>query len=262
MSPASIYSEATEGDAPAALDLLATLVLDIEARQAWLAERDSVETRELFDQALLHIGGLMADSGWETDDLLQELGCNKRRRDELEAMGVLELESCRAFFEWLTSLINDAPDEAAKRAVISGGSLLYSDARRELDECKMAIGRKDFEDLSPSELIELGEVGGAFQLARQFLSSPAGQRARERAQTNAFVALPKVHIRTTTLDALITEPHGLPGASISFERAGRLALHIDHCGPCKAARERREEALGRHRDPTPISFPPLGSYLQ
>jgi len=262
MSPGTTTAELLDGnDASAALDLLATLVLDAEARRAWLVKRDSEDMSLLFDEVFLLIGGLRGDSNWEVDLLLSELGCNKRGKEELEGLEFSDLESCCAFLTWITELVNRAPDQQTKRALIATASCFYADAGRELESCKTATAVPVAGDhLTPAMLIELGEIGTAFQFAKRALANAVGERAREVDRANPFHEFPKVHIRTPTLDALIQLSYGTPGASITFERAGRLSLHLRRCDPCEAAYKSREIALGFDPSPPPISFKPLPAF--
>jgi hypothetical protein len=258
---ATITPPSPNPDSRGPLDLLPTLLLNAEDRTEWLRQRESPRVSELYLSAFILMGGLLPESGWEIPKVLDELECNKRSREELDALGEAELSACCAFLGWLTDLLSYAPDQISKRALIGATRALYTDANYDLPICERAMRDHDCGGgFKPIHLLELGENGTAFQFARRSLDTLVGARARQLDEANPFSGLPNVHIRTATLDALARYPPGVPGAKISFERAGRLTKHIEiDCGACRSAAEGRRIALGLPAVIPPISFQPLAS---
>jgi hypothetical protein len=243
------------------LDLLPTLLLNAGDRAAWLRERESPTVTDLYHRAFVLMGGLTGESGWEIPKVLDELECKKRSREELEALGEQELQTCCGFLEWLNALLSYSPDQISKRGLIGATRALFTDANYQLGTCEAAMRDHDCGGgFKPFDLLELGENGTAFQLARLDLDSKVGERARTLHRSNPFTGLSMVHIRTTTLDALAKYPPGVPTAKISFERAGRLTKHIEHdCDACNAAYQARLIALELPSEIPPIRFQPLSA---
>jgi hypothetical protein len=246
-------TDINDGPSPGVeLDLLATLVLDLDARQDWLRHQESPQMVRLFSDAFMRLGGLVNDTGWEPDVLLSELGCKTRSRSDLERLCEAQLQACCSFFEWVTALLSLAPDQNARQDTIGLATRLYADSRQRIYDCKAALeGRGPNDKLTPLELVALGEIGTALQLARRLV------RHRHQPDQGArFAAKPQPHIRTPTLDVLLRYPPGVPGAAISFERAGRLVTHIEECDQCNAASKARAALYGLEAS-EPIRFQPI-----
>lgn len=225
---------------PVSLDLLAELIRDRALRRDWLDEREP-EFSDLFDDAFLLFGGLRHASGWQIEVLLDELGCYRRTRDELEGLKAPDLQHCVAVLTWLDNLARRTPDIAATRDVLREASRVYGKLMLEIDErdsllaCEDALGVRlgthADENVTALDLIAIGEIGPAFQFAAVHLPGSIGESARGLvAETLDEEAL--VHIRPPVITALLHGQRHPQDQLLSGERTRRLISHKDHCPAC------------------------------
>jgi len=250
-----------KAEAPVSLDLLAELARDPQLRQEWRGER-SPELGKLFDDAFLLIGGLKHASAWEIETLLDELGCHRRSREELESLEAPDLEHCIAFLEWLTDLERETPDVDVTCELLRTASRMYARLRRDVGEreslisCELIVnaplGQAGDRDLTPLDLIRIGEVGPAFQFAATMAKGKLGDDARQLADENPFSRLSLVHVRPSIMDAILRFDVDSP--TLSSERIARLAEHIDGCDAC---RREYEAHVGPAEPPLQVRCTPL-----
>jgi hypothetical protein len=239
------------------LDLLSTLLLDPEAQRRWLHEQKVPEIVSLAGLAFSLLGVLKSDTAWDVRTLLDELGCKKRSRSDLDGLREPELHQCCSFLGWVTELLALAPDQHTRRLTSGLATTLYIDSGEDLEDCKLALdARMPGDEYTPTQLIEIGETGTAMQFARLLLSRKSAKRHHASYEQDLFGDEPQPHIRIPTLDALLREEIGVPRAPISYERAGRLQRHLQACTVCKAAHDTRAARYG-YPTTTVFTFRPL-----
>lgn len=243
---------------PVSLDLLAELIRDRALRRDWLDEREP-EFSDLFDDAFLLFGGLRHASGWQIEVLLDELGCYRRSRDELEGLKAPDLQHCVAVLNWLDDLAGRTPDIAATRDVLREASRVYGKLMLEIDErdsllsCQevlsLHLGKRADRKVTALDLIAIGEIGPAFQFAAAHLPGSIGESARELAP-EPLDEETLVHIRPPVIKALLHGQRHPHDQLLSGERTRRLTNHKDHCPACGAEFSAQAWALGsRSHDP-------------
>jgi hypothetical protein len=222
----------------ATLNLVGRLVSDVDAQQKWLAQCPPA-LASLFNEAFLLVGGLVSETGYDVEEVLDALGCEKRSETELRRMSVAELTSCRDFFAWATELSHAAPaDTRVKQAVIEGCGGIYRLAKTDLATVKRAfetpLAPGDL--LTPDKLIIIGEAGSAFQWAQASL--------RRDGDSHWPAVGPVVHIRRGNLDEYLRWVDDRERAAMSLERVARISDHLQDCEACADAMGRRANVLG------------------
>jgi hypothetical protein len=253
---------------PVSLDLLAELIRDRALRREWRDEREP-ELGDLFDDALELFGGLRHASGWEIEVLLDELGCHRRTRDELEGLRAPDLHHCIGLLCWLDDMAVSTPDVAATRDVLREASRIYGKLVLEIGEgdslvaCQRATTAqlgKHVDDIQVTalDLIAIGEIGPAFQFASVHLPGSIGESARELAPASLDEE-PLVHIRPTVMRALLHTRRRPHDQALSGERTLRLTNHLDRCRACSDEFSQQAWTLGHldGQDPPPGSTAPL-----
>jgi hypothetical protein len=228
------------------LDFLADLITDRQRLRPWLHDCEPA-VRQPFTHGVLLVASLQIASGLRIGELLDVLGCRRRGRFEVDAMGPVALRECVAFLRWTLELTLCAPDDESVRvAVIAGLSALYADADRDIEACIRAMGEpvETHGGLSPRSLIALGEVVSATCVARASLFGLAAQGSPTLLDRHLRDPLRPIHIAPATLDALLRYANEPGDRELGVARALPLLAHLRLCSPCADAYRERSATLG------------------
>lgn len=215
----------------AGLDLVASLIREPKRWEDWLT---LVPDRwDLFLKVFRQAISLELATGWETQTLLTELGCQIRTTDELGNMDEAQLQRCSEYFSWVESLTELLPSIAERRRVVSGAAMLFRDSAGELERCVACTESGAF---SAFELLKLGEIDKAWLYARINLDGPIGDRTRLVRERNPF-AKRTPHLSDERLDRFLD-----PVSDLDAMMRERIARHLELCTECRDARDARSAA--------------------
>lgn len=249
------------------IDFLTELLTNESARGEWMATVDP-ELSTPFLEAVVLIGELRNESGWEMEMLLDELRCGNRTETELRELRPAHFEECSAFLRWVRALARSAPkDSGIKCHLISAASKLYADTdrytrpkewtkeseaeatarrRANLKACKAGLQSplSTNDPTTPAVLIGIGEVDTAFLAARLAMPGGVGDRARDLNAANPFGDEPLPHISPVTLDALLRYSNSSEACEMSVAHALSLLRHANGCDRCQSDYRSRATTLG------------------
>jgi hypothetical protein len=187
---------------------------------------------------------------WTRAEFLAGAGCSGDATvpdEQLEDF----LLSCVSYFDWLQRMSDQLDLAADRQLVVLGSTELYNDSDRRLYACKDAM-EAPYELMPPAEdvaaaarevapgaqgspppipptamqLLELGEVIEAFQVARGHLSTPAGLRTKAVLLDDPLYAF-SPHIDEQRIALASSDPELLGGRV-----AGRILEHVAGCPIC------------------------------
>jgi|GEM_PF-6697738 len=173
--------------------------------------------------------------GWTRLQFLANAGCSG---DATVPDKHLEdfLLSCVSYFDWLEKMTDQLDLVFDQRLVVLGFTELYNDSGRKLYLCKeamegeVALGAQGSMPAvvppTAMQLLELGEVIEAFQVARGHLSTPAGLRTKAVLFDDPLYAL-SPHIDEQRVALASSDPELLGGRV-----AERILEHVASCPIC------------------------------
>lgn len=211
------------------LDLVAALLSEPRRWTEWLSKHP--QRSELFAETFRFVVRLEQATRWETEVVLEQLGCRTKTTEELGRMDERQLQRCCEYFEWVESLVSLLAGTDDRRQIVSGAALLYLDSAGNLETCKQALEAGEF---SAGELLALGEIESAWAVSRLHLEAPVGERSRLIARTNPFVR-ERPHLSVERLDQFID----LDDRLMDSVMRARIADHLDLCSECHEVYESR-----------------------
>jgi hypothetical protein len=226
----------------ALLDYLPEPLADLEP-VGYLLSDDSLRERVLgelspqealyADRILIQTAELKQETEWDAETLTRNLGCPVKTVRDFQDLDQETLEISSAYIDtlWqLTAMVETAHDV---RALVLGYGNLYRKAERDAARVEAAFIEKEG---MAYEHLGLGEVQTAVDLALRVIDPKAFKEPR-----NLFADLPRVHISTTRLDALIKGEHDILGPKVVVPRMQKHIFgHDGNTPPCKACGEAYE----------------------
>jgi hypothetical protein len=202
---------------------------ELTPKEALYADRILKQTRELLE-----------GTAWDAETLTRNLGCPVKTVQDFRDLGEKKLKISSGYVDLLWDLAGSVETPFDVRTLVLGYGHLYRKADRNGDRVEAAFIQRPGEAY---EYLGLGEVQTALDIALRMINPEAFNEPR-----NLFADLPRVHISTTRLDALIKEEYEILGPRIV---APRMREHIfgrdGHKKPCEACAEalayRRERLL-------------------
>lgn len=192
---------------------------ELGPKEALYADRILKQTRELLKGA-----------AWDADTLTRNLGCPVQTVQDFKDLGEERLKISSGYIDLLWDLAGSVETPFDVRTLVLGYGHLYRKADKNVDRVEAAFIQRPGEAY---EHLGLGEVQTALDIALRVIDPSAFKEPR-----NLFADLPRVHISTTRLDALIKEEYEILGPKMV---APRMREHIfgrnGHKKPCAACAE-------------------------
>jgi hypothetical protein len=205
---------------------VAKLLLNPTTWVAWLDQYP--DSAELVAAAHRLITVLAKETGLSEDVTLDRLGCRVREPEDVRALTPDGLQKCIDFMHFVHEVIRRLDLDQDKRLALGRAVGLYQDAGADLEACSRAMNAVADDDLSAMDLVSLGEIARAFEVAREHLLPDAEMQATRRA---------KPHLSPHRLSLLANQRSELLGRQV----ASRMEQHVEMCHLCgsllAAARE-------------------------
>jgi hypothetical protein len=172
---------------------------------------------------------IASHTGWETDVVLDQLGCATKTEEALADLDEDQLSRCTAYMTWVESLLGDLDLELDKRLTVAGATRFFAAASQDLDICERIMDDGEF---PPLEYLRLGEIAETWESALRQLDGPDGDLARQVAGDNPFIDAQTPHMSLSRLDML-----GEPDAEqmLGPRVQARMDQHLSACPVCEGA---------------------------
>jgi hypothetical protein len=207
---------------------------------AWLEEHPG--EGNLLKAAHSRLVRLTSHTGWPEEQVLERLGCSAATDEELYQLATERLGQCRAYFEWVETLLRELDIAADKRLAVSGAARLFANAGKDVLRCEEVMQKGSF---APLEYLKLGEIARSWQTAIRELPLPRSDRPRATAALNPFVDERAPHLSPKRLDLLNEEDaRSLLGTRVR----DRMRDHLKYCPTCKDAYEQRTSTARRRAE--------------
>jgi hypothetical protein len=169
------------------------------------------------------VDALADAAGWERQEFLEHAGCSSQTK--LDSLELDFLKACRAYLRWVGRMVWALDLPVDRRTAVSDAAGLWREAEHDLKRCEEVIGRKG---LSSTDLLQLGEVTYAFQIALAHLDTPKGRRARRvLLEDPDYASSP--HVSSERVALARFEPEAL-GENV----AAVVRRHMKDCEICTA----------------------------
>ncbi len=171
-------------------------------------------------------------TGWDRDQLLDNIGCGERNPSEL-ADYPAKIQRCETFLLTLLDAATRVEGQGSCRGVIKRCARLSKAETVDVDGLAAALSHGK---VSALKYFELGEIASGERVARVAagIATPA-----QRIGPSPYDGLPTVHLTQPRIDLYVCGKRNLLGE----RTAANIDAHIKKCGPCDGAVKTRRQAL-------------------
>ena len=171
-------------------------------------------------------------TGWDRDQLLDNIGCDERNPSEL-ADDPAKIQRCESFLATLLDAAARVEGQGSRRGVVKRCARLSKAETVDVDGLVAALSHGK---VSALEYFELGEIASGERVARVAAGIAL---AAQQIGPSPYDGLPTVHLSLPRIDIYVGKERGLLGE----RTAANIAAHIKGCKACETAVETRRQAL-------------------
>lgn len=209
---------------------------DVEAMGSVLEGERELDhgKRALVEDLKRRADRLALATGWERDQFLVCAGCSSAEKVVTGDPKINFLLACLSYLMWVEKILDKLDLPSDRRTAVVELDQLFRDSNKDLQTCKQAMQAKpQTGERSANELLKLGEVTRAFQVALAHTDTEHGQRAK-RVLLDDPLYLSSPHVDSERIELAWTEP-----AVLGEEVAERIRDHVVLCESCTEAYAQR-----------------------
>ena len=170
-------------------------------------------------------------TGWDRDQLLDNIGCEERENELADDPA--KIERCEAFLDTLLDAASRVEGRGSRRGVVKRCARLSKSETVDVDRLAAALSEGK---VSALNYFELGEIASGERAAREAAGIAL---SAQQIGPSPYDGLPAVHLSQPRIDVYVSDERGVLGEGT----VSNIEKHIRSCQACETAVETRRQAL-------------------